>query len=146
MTENYDYTGHTPAKPAKTAHCVSITSFGYLHGSQPTADFIVDLRDHFRDPRIDPRLRYMTARDQEVVDKVMGTEGVAEFVEEYAAVLARVARRADVTAALGCAGGRHRAPVICEAVARVLANWGYRVEVEHRDLEKPVVERGARNV
>lgn len=135
----------TPApNPTPGQHLISITSFGYLHSNNqaPTAEATFDLRDHFRDPHIDPRLRYMSARDQEVVDKVLGTEGVLKFAEAFSTVLARLADNASVTAALGCAGGRHRAPVISNYIGMLLAANGYSVEVIHRDLDKPVVERG----
>lgn len=121
---------------------ITITSFGYLHSNNqpPTADVTIDLRDFFRDPH--PRLKYMSARDGEVVDKVLGTDGVRKFAESLSTVLARLADNAEVTAALGCSGGRHRAPAISDYAATLLTACGYQVEVIHRDIDKPVVERG----
>lgn len=132
----------TPTEPARGN--ISITSFGYLHSNNqpPTADVTVDLRDHFRDPHIDPELRQMTARDQKVVDKVLNTEDVEEYAQAQADALAILARRNDVTVAIGCSGGRHRAPVITEYIADYLTAYGYKVEVEHRDINKPVIRRG----
>lgn len=40
---------------------VEIVSFGYLHGEPPQAHITLDLRNHFRDPHINPALREMTA-------------------------------------------------------------------------------------
>lgn len=140
--------GYNPyAQPATAKpNLITITSFGYLHSNNqpPTADVTIDLRDFFRDPHIDPRLKYMSAKDKEVVDKVLGTDGVRKFAESLSTVLARLADNADVTAAFGCAGGRHRAPAISDYTGMLLAANGYSVEVIHRDLDKPVVERGGR--
>ncbi|WP_037802786.1 RapZ C-terminal domain-containing protein, partial [Streptomyces resistomycificus] len=55
---------------------VTVVSFGYLHDAPPAADLTVDLRHHFRDPHVSPELRYMTAKDREVRDAVMGTPGI----------------------------------------------------------------------
>lgn len=38
---------------------ITVVFFGYLHGEPPKAD----LRHHFRDPHVNPGLRYLTARD-----------------------------------------------------------------------------------
>lgn len=120
---------------------ILIYSFGYGHDQPPTADLTIDLRDFFRDPHIDPALRQMTANDQAIIDKVLSTSGVRVFTGDLASLLAQLARSNDVTAALGCAGGRRRAPVIADATATILHSWGYEVEVVHRDLDKPVIQR-----
>jgi RNase adaptor protein for sRNA GlmZ degradation len=142
QAERAGYNPHAQPTPTVKPNLITITSFGYLHSEPPTADVTIDLRDFFRDPHIDPRLKYMSARDQEVVDKVLSTAGVRKSAESLTTVLARLADGAEVTVALGCAGGRHRAPAISDYAATLLTAGGYQVEVTHRDLDKPVVERG----
>ena len=92
---------------------VLIESFGYGFGPAPRAHLVVDVRDHFRDPHVSPELRELTARDERVVRAVLGTSGVPALVRSI--VLAARSFLAGpaggpVVVAIGCVGGRHRAP------------------------------------
>ncbi|KOX32822.1 ATPase [Streptomyces sp. NRRL F-4707] len=122
----------------------TITSFGYLHGAPPAAHLTLDLRRHFRDPHVSPVLRHMTAHDSEVRQAVLGTPGIPALVEAISdAVVAYLngpGGRA-VNVAVGCAGGRHRAAVVAEAIRTALADENVTASVVHRDLERPVVDR-----
>ncbi|RGD55386.1 ATPase [Kitasatospora xanthocidica] len=124
---------------------VEITSFGFLHGSAPEAHFVLDLRHHFRDPHVRPELRYKTARDQEVRDAVAATPGILQVVAAAITMTQSYAMGpgADTTpfrVAVGCAGGRHRAPVTAEMLRNALAAAQFHVSLTHRDLDKDVVE------
>ncbi|GAA0949216.1 hypothetical protein GCM10009560_67250 [Nonomuraea longicatena] len=123
---------------------IEIVSFGYLHGTPPNAHMTLDLRTHFRDPHVSPELRYMTAHDAPVRETVMATPGIASMVEAAAAAVAAFVSGPSagaVVVADGCAGGRHRAPTFAMALAERLRRDGLIVAVQHRDLDKPVVER-----
>lgn len=123
---------------------VEITSFGYLHGPVPAAHLTFDLREHFRDPHVDPTLKYLTAQDEAVRKAVLSTDGIPALIEAAAhAVNAYVmgVSGGAVRVATGCAGGRHRAPSVALALAERLDDMGLQVVVHHRDLAKPVVER-----
>lgn len=122
---------------------VTITSFGYLHGDPPAAHLTLDLRHHFRDPHVSPALRHMTARDSEVRQAVLGTAGIPALVEAVSdAVVAYLNGPGGqaVNVAVGCAGGRHRAAVVAEAIRTALADEDVTAAVAHRDLERPVVD------
>ncbi|MFE9426215.1 ATPase [Kitasatospora sp. NPDC006697] len=124
---------------------VRVVSFGFLHGGPPEgADLVLDLRRHFRDPHVDPALKYLTAHDEPVRRAVLSTPGIRELV----ACTAGVVEAFDlgpaggvVLVAVGCAGGRHRAATVTMALAARLTKLGLPVVIEHRDLDKPVVER-----
>lgn len=124
---------------------VEITSFGYLHGAEPDARITLDLRHHFRDPHVNPELRYLTAEDQAVRDAVMATDGIEQLVAATTATveayLAGPRQDAPVTVAVGCAGGRHRAATVASVLAERCAARGLGVDLVHRDLAKDVVER-----
>ena len=135
---------HDPATAPERA--VHITTFGFRHAPAPTAHLVIDLRAHFRDPHaLDPCLRHMTACDIEIREIVLGTPGIRDLV-----IAATDAIRAylagpcpmPVTVAVGCEGGRHRAPAvglaITEALVRVKAAP---VTLVHRDLNKEVIDR-----
>jgi UPF0042 nucleotide-binding protein len=144
---------------------IQIISFGYLHGEAPAADVTMDLRRHFRDPHVNPELRYMTALDAEVRTAVMNTPGIRQvlagavaMVEGYLA--GPSADKHPVVIATGCAGGRHRAGSTAialqaifsgdtvtaaelgvEDLAAPYAARNLTVELDHRDLVKDVVDR-----
>jgi RNase adaptor protein for sRNA GlmZ degradation len=130
---------------AATGHgTISVISFGYGHGVPPEADATFDVREHFKDPHVNPALRYLTAADTLVVEAVLNTPGIPELVESVTAV-ARAFRAAPrpgpVTIAVGCVGGRHRSAVIAAEAARLLDSEGIPVSLVHRDMQRPVIER-----
>ncbi|MFF2749509.1 ATPase [Kitasatospora sp. NPDC058048] len=123
---------------------IRVVSFGYLHGAPPEATVVLDLRRHFRDPHVDPALRHQTAHDLPVRRAVLATPGIRELIAA-AALLADAydagPAAAPLTIAVGCAGGRHRAATVAQALAARLRKTGTTVRLTHRDLAKPVVER-----
>lgn len=121
-----------------------IISFGYLHGPPPPAHIVLDVRDLFRDPHVDPAMRQMTGLDQAVIANVHGQHGADRFVRDLGAVVSGLSIVHDtVTVAIGCAGGRHCGVVLANELVGWLDQYGYRAAtVEHRDVDKPVVERG----
>lgn len=133
--------------PSPLTADVEIVSFGYLHGPPPSdMDLVLDLRRHFRDPHINPALRYLTALDDAVRSTVRTTPGIPELIT--ATVTAVLAYRTGPSAALhpvriasGCAGGRHRAGSVSLEIGDALTALGLRVTVTHRDLHRPVVDR-----
>ena len=111
---------------------VTVKSFGYLHGQPPAAHITLDLRHHFRDPHVSPELRHMTADDEPVRLAVLGTPGIVPLIDATAvAVLAYLAgpSAGPVTVAVGCAGGRHRAPTVARALGTVLRDHDQDVTV-----------------
>ena len=123
---------------------VQITSFGYGHGEPPAAHLTVDVRQHLRDPHIAPGLRYLTARDQPVLEAVLRTPGAAALISALAAgVRALLAgpTAGDVHVAVGCVGGRHRSAVIADRLHGTLVAAGVQAVVVHRDLDRPVITR-----
>lgn len=126
--------------------CV-ITTHGVLHGQAPEGDaYAIDLRTALRNPHNDPAMRQMTGLDQAVFDHVMATPGAEKIVAD---AVSRIA--SDLThwsnprglicfVQVFCKGGRHRSVAIAEEVADRLYELGFGVEVEHRDIAKPVVQ------
>ncbi|MEV0187179.1 RNase adapter RapZ [Kitasatospora purpeofusca] len=125
---------------------IEVISFGYLHGAPPEATVTVDLRRHFRDPHADPGLRHLTAHDLPVRRAVLTTPGVREAIAAVASVVEAFdagPSPAPLTVAVGCAGGRHRAATVAQVLADRLRKAVGPVDLIHRDLGKPVVERPA---
>lgn len=138
-----------------TLYTARIESFGYLHGAPPSATLVVDLRRALYDPHVDPAMRQLTAQDPRVLDHVAHTPGARDIlhgVVDLANALGAQARpigkaeagddEIHVHIAYGCAGGRHRAAAMAILTAEAMAAAGWRVELKHRDIRRPVVERG----
>ncbi|WP_331732433.1 RNase adapter RapZ [Streptomyces sp. NBC_00989] len=128
---------------------IRITSFGYLHGPAPAGAHIqLDLAQHFRDPHFDPSLRALTARHRKVVRAVRNTPGIRQLLAATVAQAQSYARgpgagQYPLHIAVGCAGGRHRAAVTAYLLARRLRRRGHQVDLQHRDMHRPVVEHAA---
>ena len=132
---------HQPFPPL-----VKIVSFGFLHSAPPPeAHAVFDLRTHFRDPHVDPAFRQLTSVDPRVREHVLATPGIGALVDAITAAALAMASgpaRADVVIAIGCAGGRHRAPTVAREVAeRLEEREDVDIELDTRHLTRPVVDR-----
>jgi len=127
---------------------VTIISFGYGHDQPPAAHLTLDLRDLFRDPHPNPALRNLTGHHQPVIDNVMRQPGTATFLYRLVNLACSIADATqDPVIAIGCVGGRHRSVVIADQLATGLRNRRHsRVEVVHRDVDKPVLTSLAREI
>ncbi|MBF9135218.1 ATPase [Plantactinospora sp. S1510] len=123
----------------------NVHTFGYGHGPAPSAPITLDVRTLLRNPHADPAMRNLTGRDPAVREHVLNTPNARELVNataervRYLLTDGNHPRGILVRVAVGCAGGRHRAPVLGEAIAAELERMGIGVEVFHRDIDKPVL-------
>lgn len=121
---------------------VTITSFGYGHGRMAGADVEVDVRARYLDPHFDPRLKNLDATDDRVREVVLTTPGVEALIRRLADLAVALARvPMPVKIAVGCTGGRHRAPAIAEELYRQLLADGLTVVCKHRDMHRAVLTR-----
>lgn len=118
-----------------------VKSVGIGHGDTPHGDVLLDLRPWFRNPYISPELRNLTGRDQDVIASVLSAAGATEFVQHwFAAIRVLVGLgRGTVTVIVACAGGRHRSVVLADQLVYLARSAGLRAEVEHRDIDKPLL-------
>ncbi|MEU8104501.1 RNase adapter RapZ [Nonomuraea muscovyensis] len=128
---------------------VVIKSFGYGHAPAPRADITLDTRTSLRNPHHDPAMRYLTGLDMAVRSHVMTTPGATGMLRNLAAMVTAMlddfvnAQGRVVRVAIGCVGGRHRSVALAEELAASLRADGVGVEVDHRDIAKPVLDKGA---
>lgn len=129
---------------------VVITTYGTLHGPAPAEGdaLLIDLSEALRNPHHDPQMRYRTGLDPEVRAHVLETPGadriVALNVDRIRALVTVHTLQVQpilTRVHVACRGGRHRSVAIAEEIARELRREGIGVEVCHRDIDKPVVER-----
>jgi UPF0042 nucleotide-binding protein len=82
--------------------------------------------------------------DAPVSDRVLGSEGVSDFVASYVSVVEKMIPgylregKKYVTIAIGCTGGKHRSVAIAEEIARQLDKQSEDLHISahatHRDV------------
>jgi len=122
---------------------VNVLSFGYKYGIPVDADLVLDCR-FIPNPHWIPELRPLNGLDKLVSEKVLGSEGVADFVKSYVAVVEKMIPgyfregKKYVTIAIGCTGGKHRSVAVAEEIARQLTSASSDLEISahatHRDV------------
>jgi UPF0042 nucleotide-binding protein len=118
---------------------VSVLSFGFKYGIPVDADMVGDVR-FLPNPFWVPELRDQTGCDAEVSDYVLSRQGALEMLDHYSGLVSLVADgyvregKRYVTIGLGCTGGKHRSVAMAQRLADMLADNGYQVVVQHRDL------------
>ena len=129
----------------KTGMLVHVASFGYKYGLPPAADLVFDVR-FMENPFYIPELRDLTGSDQPVRDYVLGHPATKEFLGHVVPFLRfalpryEAEKKARLSIAFGCTGGRHRSVVIADEVAGAMREfWPGEIEVEHRDVDRPEV-------
>ena len=122
---------------------VTFMTFGFKHGSPRDADLTFDVR-FLPNPHYEADLRELTGLDEEVVDYVRKSDGVADFYDRLTPLLDYLLPayeregKSHLTIGIGCTGGRHRSVVIAEHLARVYEDRGDQlIDVVHRDIDKP---------
>jgi UPF0042 nucleotide-binding protein len=122
---------------------VNVLSFGYKYGIPVDADLVLDCR-FIPNPHWIPELRPLTGLDSAVSQKVLTSDGVADFVKSYVEVVQKMIPgyfregKKYVTIAIGCTGGKHRSVAVSEEIARQLNNSSSDLEISahatHRDV------------
>ena len=117
---------------------ISVTSFGFKHGSPRDLDLVFDVR-FLPNPHWVPELRPLTGVDRPVSEYVLGDETAVEFVDRIDQLLAFLVPhyvdegKAYLRVGIGCTGGRHRSVAIAEELSARLNAAENDVTVRHRD-------------
>ena len=128
-----------PAAPRREMR-VSITSFGFKHGSPRDLDLVFDVR-FLPNPHWVPELRPLTGMDPSVSDYVLTSDTAQGFMDRIKDLLDFVLPKfvdegkAYLRIGVGCTGGRHRSVAISEELAKQLEESGVNATVRHRDAD-----------
>ena len=120
---------------------VTFVSFGYKHGIPIDADMIFDAR-FLPNPYFVADLKDLSGKDQPVVDFMRSRDATLGFLDHLGAMLDFLLPQFEkegksyLTIGVGCTGGRHRSVMIAETLAEDMEGSRYRVNVQHRDVEK----------
>ena len=122
---------------------INVLSFGYKYGIPVDSDLVLDCR-FIPNPHWIPELRPLNGLDAPVSAKVLGSEGVADFVKSYVGVVKQMIPgyfregKKYVTIAIGCTGGKHRSVAIAEEIAKQLSSTSADLQISahatHRDV------------
>jgi UPF0042 nucleotide-binding protein len=118
-----------------------VTSFSYRHGLPRDADLVLDVR-FLRNPHYVAALAPLTGQDRAVAAFIEADPDFSGFFERLLAWFGPLLPRYEgegktyFTIAVGCTGGRHRSVYVATRLAARLAAQGFRVAVDHRDLER----------
>lgn len=120
---------------------IQVASFGYKYGSVNDANLVFDVRP-FENPYYVPELRKLTGLDKPVFDFVMSDPNAKEFAQkiidllDFSIPLYISEGKSQLIIAFGCTGGKHRSVTFSELIYKHLLEKGYKVNVNHRDIEK----------
>ena len=130
-----------PTQDKSQGLVVTVNSFGFKYGLPLDADLVFDVR-FLVNPHYVDDLRPYDGRNQIIEEYVMRDPDSGLFLEKlYDLMDWSVPRyiaegKAYLTVAIGCTGGRHRSVVVSENLGAHLRALGYRVLVQHRDVDK----------
>ncbi|MDD2417647.1 MAG: RNase adapter RapZ [Oscillospiraceae bacterium] len=123
------------------AMAVQCLSFGFKYGYPSEADLVFDVRC-FPNPFYEPELKNKTGLDKDVRDYVTQGDEVKGFEErlyslmDYMLPLYQNEGKSQLVIAIGCTGGKHRSVTLAETLTQHIAQLGYRVTANHRDIGK----------
>ena len=136
-------TGEIFAAGAGQAIRINVLSFGYKYGIPVDSDLLLDCR-FIPNPHWIPELRPLTGLAPEVSNKVLGSEGVADFVASYVGVINQMIPgylregKKYVTVSIGCTGGKHRSVAVAQEIAKQLSELSSDLKISahatHRDV------------
>jgi UPF0042 nucleotide-binding protein len=129
--------------PADSAARLAVTlqSFAYPRGLPRGADMVMDCR-FLRNPHWEPGLRAKDGRDPAVAAYVEADPAWPGFYGRLIDLLRfllpayQAEGKSYFGVSLGCTGGKHRSVAVTEALAKTLAQDGWQVSIQHRDLER----------
>jgi len=130
-------------EPGEGGILITVTTFGYKRGIPIDADMVFDMR-FLPNPFYQEELRSHTGKEKIVRDYVMSFPRTKIFIDKVNELVNFVAPyyleqdKKQLVIAIGCTGGTHRSVVVAEELYGLLRSQGYRVIIEHRDIEKDI--------
>lgn len=119
---------------------VTIMSFGFKYGIPTELDMCFDVR-FLDNPYFIDELRELTGLEEKVSSYVLALDHAQEFITRvvslinYLVPLYQAEGKSYLTIAIGCTGGKHRAPALTEKIAAELAvQSNAQVACDHRDV------------
>jgi UPF0042 nucleotide-binding protein len=119
---------------------VTVLSFGFKHGLPHELDLCFDVR-FLPNPFFVEALRPLSGNDDAVSEYVLRQPDAPMLLDKLDDIVSFLLPRFEhegkryVTIAVGCTGGRHRAPTIANELGKRLDARGIEARVVHRDID-----------
>ncbi|MGH9443075.1 MAG: RNase adapter RapZ [Thermoanaerobaculia bacterium] len=120
---------------------VSVTSFGFKHGSPHDVDLLFDVR-FLANPHFVAELKDKTGEDPDVAAYIEKDPETGPFVERLLDFVGYLLPRYEkenksyLSIGIGCTGGRHRSVYVAERLAGELRRRKFPVRIRHRDASR----------
>jgi len=120
---------------------IYVTSFGYRRGVPPDSDLVFDVR-FLPNPNYIPRFKNLTGKHPGVARYIRSFPQTIEFMDRISDLLIYLLPhyihegKSYLTISFGCTGGQHRSVMIADQIRKTLADAGFQVKVNHRDIVK----------
>lgn len=125
---------------------VTILSFGFKYGIPEDSDLVFDVR-FLPNPYYIADLKPLTGNDFPVYDYVMSSPQAVIFEKQLFEMIEFLIPnyilegKNQLVISVGCTGGKHRSVTISNALAKHMKQLPYSLKVEHRDIEKDVIQK-----
>ena len=119
---------------------LSIQSFSYKRGTPRGIDMMIDCR-FLRNPHWEPELRPLTGLMPQVGAYVSKDPLFAPFFDRLQGLIElllpayQAEGKAYFSIGMGCTGGQHRSVFVAEKLASALADEGWMVSTQHKEME-----------
>jgi UPF0042 nucleotide-binding protein len=120
---------------------VTVQSFSYKRGLPRGVDMVFDCR-FLSNPHWETHLREKTGLDPAVTEYVTADPRFVSFADRITDLLRFLLPEIDaegkthLSVGIGCTGGQHRSVVVTEHIARTLAESGWQVSTDHKELAR----------
>ena len=124
---------------------ITVVSFGFKHGIPLDADMIFDVR-FLPNPYYVESLRRKSGAVPEVGEYIWKWPITQQFMEKISGLVEFLVPnyikegKSQLIIAIGCTGGLHRSVFIAGKIYDGLKKKGYKVNLDHRDVKKNIVD------
>jgi UPF0042 nucleotide-binding protein len=131
----------------ETQLIITVLSFGFKYGIPVDSDLVFDVR-FLPNTYYIPELKKYSGNDKPVRDYVMEFEETKEFISKLEDMLKFLIPnylkegKRQLIVSIGCTGGRHRSVTIANSIFNNLKSCGYKVNIDHRDIDEDANKGG----
>jgi UPF0042 nucleotide-binding protein len=135
----------------ETKLMITVLSFGFKYGIPVDSDLVFDVR-FLPNPFYIQELKHLSGEEEAVKSYVFSYEETKVFIEKLLDMLRFLIPnylsegKRQLIIAIGCTGGRHRSVAIARALQSKLLESGYEVNLEHRDIDEDVNNKGGKKL
>jgi len=124
---------------------ITLISFGYKYGLPIDVDVVFDVR-FLPNPFYVDKLKRLSGKNKKIIKYVTEFPVTQHFMEVYFDLLNYLIPyylkegKTYLSVAFGCTGGRHRSVTLINNLANYLEKKGYKLFVNHRDMNKEEIK------